>query len=112
MAEQISPLTQPEALGFCFVGQELRLEEKKTHFLSVQCLTFSMSLFSYLMTCEHILEDSLIDLHFFFMSYVTRSHMRQQNSEDEVGNTVTHAACGKVHKHSYACTEHFNVFLW
>lgn len=49
--------------------------------------------------------DSLIELHFFFMSYVTGSHKRQENSDDKVGNKMTHAGCGKVDKHSYAYIE-------
>lgn len=51
------------------------------------------------MTCERFLGDSLIDVHFSSLSYLTGSHMRQLISEDEVENTGTHAGCEIVYKH-------------
>lgn len=64
------------------------------------------------MTCERFLDDSLIDVHFSSLSYVTGSQVKQLNSEDEVGNTGTHAGCEIVYKHVMPVLKSHNVFLW
>lgn len=59
------------------------------------------------MTCERFLEDSLVDVHFSSLSYLTGSHTKQLNSEDEVGNTGTHAGWESLQTR-YACTVECN----
>lgn len=101
---KLSTFTQPEALGFCFVGQELRWW-KKTHYSFVPRLSFSIFLFSYVMACEQFLEDRLIELNFFFVSYVTEVTRDSKILKIKLETKWPMWACGKVDKPGYACTE-------